>query len=69
MRVFIALASLILVSVSFATPGHAGLRDDIAACAAIADDGTRLACFDALDTSPAAAATAPTTAMADALKK
>jgi len=68
MRAFIALTSAILVFTLIGTPSHAGLRDDIAACSAIADDGARLACFDALDTSPAASGTALTPAMADALK-
>ena len=69
MRVFIALSSAVLVIVTVATPSHAGLRDDIAACAALADDGARLACYDGLVTSPAADVTALSPAAAEALKR
>jgi hypothetical protein len=49
MRAFTALTGAFLVLFFAGTPGHADLRDDIAACRAIAEDGARLACFDALD--------------------
>ena len=55
--------------VATASTGHADLRDDIAKCAAIADDGARLACFDALAATPGAGDSALSTAAADALKR
>ena len=69
MRVFFTLAGLILAFISLATPGHAGLRDDLATCGAIADDGSRLACFDALNTTPAADSTALKVGTAQALRQ
>jgi len=68
MKSYAAVMGAILVFSIIGTPSHAGLRDDIAACRAIADDGGRLACFDALDVSPTADASALTSAAAAALK-
>ena len=69
MRVSAAVTGAILVLAFIGTPSHAGLRDDIARCAAIADDGERLACFDGLAETAKTGASALTSAMADALKK
>ena len=68
MRIFTAVTGAILAVSLFATPGRAGLHDDIAACRAIADDGARLACFDGL-AQTASDTAALTTAAAAALKK
>jgi hypothetical protein len=37
-----------IAGVALAGGAHAGLRDDVARCARITDDGARLACFDAI---------------------
>lgn len=68
MRAYTAVTGAVLVLAFTGTPGHAGLRDDIAACSAIADDGERLSCFDALGVSAKADVTALTPATADSLK-
>ncbi len=69
MRAYAAITGAILVLTFIGTPGHAGLRDDIAACRVIADDGARLACFDALGASADTDTVALTDAAATALKK
>ena len=69
MRAYAALKGAILVFAFAGTPGHAGLRDDVAACRAIAGDDARLACFDALGASADADTLALTAAAATALKK
>ncbi len=69
MRAFAAVTGAVLAITFIETPGHAGLRDDIAACAAFADDGARLACFDALDASADGDTITLTTAAATALKQ
>lgn len=69
MRLIAAIASAGL-AIGFATsPGHAGLRDDVARCAAIPDDGARLACFDELATAAKTAAPALTPEAETALRK
>jgi hypothetical protein len=69
MRVSAAVTGAILVLAFTGTPGHAGLPDDIARCAAIADDGERLACFDGLAATAKTDVSALTPAAADALKR
>ncbi len=69
MRSYAAVTGAILVLAFAATPGHAGLRDDIAECAAIADDGARLACFDGLADAAKSETSALTSAAAEALKQ
>lgn len=65
MRAFAAISGAILAfgvvgALPFGAASHAaGVRDDIAACAAIAADGARLACFDRI----AASATQETSAL------
>ena len=68
MRAYVTITGAILVFFVIGTPGHAGLRDDIAACRAIADEGPRLACFDGLAASASDSA-ALTSEAAAALKK
>ena len=48
MRVYATITAVIGVLAVVGTPAHAGLHDNIAAGAAIADDGARLACLDGL---------------------
>lgn len=43
---FAILAGLGVVAALLATPAHADLRDEIASCAELSDDTTRLSCFD-----------------------
>lgn len=69
MRVFAAVTGAILALAFTAAPGHAGLRDDIARCAAIDNDGERLACFDGLAEQAKTQASALTPAMAAALNR
>ena len=69
MRTYAAVTGALLVVAFTGTPGHAGLRDDIAVCAEIADEGARLACFDGLAVSAKTDASARTTAAAAALKQ
>jgi hypothetical protein len=69
MRIPTAVAGTILVLAFTGTPSHAGLRDDIASCAAIADDGERLACFDGLAETAKSGVSTLSPAAADALKK
>ena len=68
MRFSAAIIAAFAILALAGSPGHAGLRDDIAACRAIADDGARLACFDGLDASAMAGGSALTPAAAEALK-
>jgi hypothetical protein len=69
MRVSAAVTGAILVLAFTGTPGHAGLPDDVARCAAIADGGERLACFDGLAATAKTDVSALTPAAADALKR
>ncbi len=69
MRLFAALIGIIVAFSAGQSPAHAGLSDDIAVCAKIADDGERLDCFDALTTKAPGEADALTAAAADALKR
>lgn len=68
MRVSATITAVIGILVVIGTPAHAGLHDKIATCAAIADDGARLACFDGLAAS-ASDSEALTPEAAAALKK
>ncbi|NNE85390.1 MAG: hypothetical protein HKN28_15600 [Alphaproteobacteria bacterium] len=69
MRAFTAVTGAFLVIAFTGSPGHADLRDDIASCRAIAEDGARLDCFDALDVNGAVDGTALNDATAAALQK
>jgi hypothetical protein len=69
MRAFTAVTGALLVIAFTGSPGHADLRDDITACRVIAEDGARLACFDALDVNGSVDGTALNDAAATALKK
>ncbi len=68
MRIFVTITAVLGVLIGFGTPAYAGLHDKIAACAAIAGDGARLACFDGL-TAVAPDSPALTSAAATALKQ
>jgi len=68
MRVLATITAVVGVLFAIGTPAHASLHDKIAACAAIADDGARLACFDGLVAS-ASDSSALTSEAAAALKK
>ena len=48
MRVLATITAVIGVLLAIGTPAHAGLHGKMAACAAIADNNARLACFDGL---------------------
>jgi len=48
MRVFATIAAVLGAVAATASPAQAGLVEKLAACAAIADDSARLACFDDL---------------------
>ena len=69
MSAYAAIIGAILILAIAGSPSHAGLRDDIAACRAIADDGARLACFDSLDAAADSGAAALPEAAAAALKQ
>ncbi len=69
MRVSAAVTGAFMALAFTAAPGHAGLRDDIARCAAIDSDGERLACFDGLAEQAKSEPSALTPAMAEALKR
>lgn len=68
MRVFATITAVIGVLLAIGTPAHAGLHAKIAACAAIADNNARLACFDGL-AATASDSSALTPDAAAALKK
>lgn len=69
MRPYTAIAGVALLFAVSGSPGHAGLSDDIARCAAIADDSARLACFDTLAAAAADGGSEVSAAAAEALKK
>lgn len=69
MRVSAAVTSAIVAVAFTAAPGHAGLRDDMARCAAIENDGERLACFDGLAKSARSDTSALAAVAAEALKQ
>lgn len=69
MRAFTAVTGVFLVIAFTGSTGHADLRDDITTCRAIAEDGTRLACFDTLDVNGSVDGNALNDAAAAALKK
>jgi len=69
MHFFTALTVALLVMASAAAPARAGLREDLAACRAIADDTARLACFDALTNAAQTDSGALTPDAAEALKR
>ena len=68
MRALAASAGALMLLTLTGSPAHAGLRDDVAQCSAIADDAARLACFDNLATSAAAEGDARASAAVEALK-